>query len=262
MMSAKILLSLPAVLLAAFAATSSAQPPLPGQPSPAPRAAAPNDLTGYWVSIVTEDWRWRMLTPPPGDYASVPLTPAGVEAADRWNRATDLAEGNACRPYGAGGIMRIPGRLRISWEDDNTLKIETDAGMQTRLLHFETSPPPPEPTWQGSSQASWEMVGGGRGREPTGGSLKVVTTGMKPGYVRWNGVPYGEDAVITEHFDRYSAFDRDWLTVTTIVEDPRYFEQPFIVSSDFVREPNGSAWNPTPCTIDPPVVAQSPQIGD
>ena len=103
---------------------------------PRARQTAPVDLTGNWVSIVTEDWQWRMRTPPKGDYASVPLTPAGRQAADTW---TDAKDGQ-CEAYGVGGLMRMPGRLRISWQDDNTLKIETDAGQQTRLLRF--APPP------------------------------------------------------------------------------------------------------------------------
>ncbi len=100
------------------------------------RQTAPVDLTGNWVSVVTEDWQWRMRTPAKGDYASVPLTPAGRQAADTWTEAKD----GQCEAYGVGGLMRIPGRLRISWQDDSTLKIESDAGQQTRLLRF--APPP------------------------------------------------------------------------------------------------------------------------
>jgi hypothetical protein len=228
---------------------------------PTPRETAPHDLTGYWVSVVTEDWRWRMVTPPPGDYASVPLNAAGREAADSWDREADVRNGNECRPYGAGGIMRVPGRIRIGWEDDDTLKVETDAGTQTRLFHFGAFQSAAEATWQGDSVASWEMVGARRGGPPTGGSLKVVTTGMKPGYVRWNGVPYSEDAVITEHYDRNEAFGDAWLTVTTIIEDPRYYNPPFITSSDFKREPNGSKWQPTPCVTDPPLRDKPAAVG-
>jgi hypothetical protein len=238
----------------AVAASGSAQAQPRAAAPPTPRAAAPNDLTGYWVSVISEDWRWRMMTPPRGDYASVPLTPAGRSVADQWDPAADRANGNECRPYGAGGIMRVPGRLHITWDDDDTLRLETDAGSQTRWFHFGAVVPSPEPTWQGHSAASWRMVGATRGRPATGGSLEVVTTGMKPGYVRWNGVPYSGNAVITEHFDRYSAFGDEWLTVTTIVDDPEYFTMPFITSSDFRKEPNGSKWNPTPCTTDPPAV--------
>ncbi|MBV9746178.1 MAG: hypothetical protein JO099_20655, partial [Acidobacteriia bacterium] len=49
----------------AFSAIAAAQPPFgpaPGLPKP-PKAAAPVDFTGYWVSVVSEDWRWRMVTP-------------------------------------------------------------------------------------------------------------------------------------------------------------------------------------------------------
>ena len=243
-----------AAVLAAAALVPTAQAQRGGATLQTPRAAAPNDLTGYWVSIVTEDWRWRMLTPAPKDYASVPLTPAARAVADAWDPAADRANGNECRPYGAGGIMRVPGRLRVTWEDDDTLRVDTDAGTQTRLFHFGDFAPATEPTWQGNAVASWEMVGATRGRPATGGSLKVVTTGMKPGYVRWNGVPYSADAVVTEHYDRYSAFGHEWLTVTTIVDDPQYFTMPFITSSDFRREPNGSKWNPTPCVTDPPAI--------
>src|SRR5262245_18524852 len=86
------------------------------------RQASPVDLTGNWVSVISEDWRFRMVTPPKGDYGAVPLNDEGRRVADTWDAAKDLAAGNACRWFGAGGIMRIPTRLRISWQDDNTLK--------------------------------------------------------------------------------------------------------------------------------------------
>jgi hypothetical protein len=250
-----------AVFCAVPAAAFAQQQRTPSPP-PTPRAAAPNDVTGWWVSIVTEDWRWRMMTPPKGDYASVPMTPAARQVADAWDREADVAGGNECRPYGAGGIMRVPTRLHITWDDDDTLRVETDAGSQTRLFHFGAFEPSAEPTWQGNSVATWEMVGATRGQPPTGGSLKVVTTGVKTAYVRWNGVPYSEDAVITEHFDRQDAFDQEWLVVTTIVEDPKYFNQPFITSAHFRREPDGSKFEPTPCVTDPPVREAPADVGD
>src|SRR2546423_2142947 len=101
-----------------------------------PRAAAAIDLTGYWVSLVTEDWRFRMVTPQKGDYASVPLNAEARKIADAWDPAKDEAAGRQCKSYGAPAIMRVPGRLHITWENDTTLKVETDAGTQTRLLHF------------------------------------------------------------------------------------------------------------------------------
>src|SRR5207342_3153906 len=153
-----------AIAVGALGVAVRAQAPAPGTA----RALSPIDLTGNWVSIVTEDWRFRMVTPPPKDYASVPLNAAARAVADKWDPAVDEAAGNACKSYGAGNIMRVPGRLHISWQDDATLKIETDAGQQTRLLHF-TGTPGGEPSWQGYSAATWELAGaagGGRGNAP------------------------------------------------------------------------------------------------
>ncbi|HVZ21836.1 MAG TPA: hypothetical protein VG871_12270, partial [Vicinamibacterales bacterium] len=152
---------------AALVVVASAQQPGRGraaigaaQTPPTAKASAPIDLTGYWVSVVTEDWRWRMLTPPKGDYASVPLTDEGRRVADTWNLAKDESSGLACKPYGVGGLMRMPGRLHISWQDDDTLKLEFDAGTQTRLLHFGGHMPTTGPlTWQGYSIAEWERAG-------------------------------------------------------------------------------------------------------
>ena len=130
-----------------------------GQPTPsAPRAAAPIDLTGYWVSIVTQDWRWRMVTPAKGDYQGIQLTPEASKIADAWDPAKDEAAGEQCRSYGAPALMSVPGRLHITWQDDNTLKIETDAGLQTRLFHFgdDQTPANAPRTWQGVSVAQWQ----------------------------------------------------------------------------------------------------------
>ncbi len=232
---------------------------------PTPRAAAPLDITGHWVSVVTEDWRWRMLVPRKGDYSSIPLNAEGRRVADAWDPSRRAGDG--CKPYGAAAIMRVPGRLRIAWEDDYTIRIDTDAGLQTRRLHFARPGSeagrggigtggrrPAARTWQGSSVAEWEQITsrGGLGvslqqAPPKPGSLKVVTTNLRPGYLRKNGVPYSEQTVVTEYFDRVSAFGDDWLTVITIVDDPKYLSQQFITSSHFKREPDGSKWMPTPC---------------
>jgi len=216
------------------------------------KAAAPIDLTGYWVSVVTEDWRFRMMTPAKGDYPSIPLNPEARKVADAWDPAKDEAAGEACKGYGAGNIMRMPGRLQITWQDDNTLKVETDTGKQTRLFHFGRPPAPTgAPDWQGFSVAQWELAGGGRGRggPAQGGDLKVVTTHVRPGYLQKNGVPYSGDAVITEHFDVLGkeANGDQWMIVTTLVDDPQYLNQPFQRSTHFKRQADASGWDPTPC---------------
>jgi hypothetical protein len=231
------------------------QPPAPVSP----RAMSPFDLTGYWVSIVTEDWRWRMITPARGDYSSVPLNAAGERAADAWDPQKDEAAGQQCRAYGAPAIMRVPGRLHIVWEDEATLRVDTEAGTQTRLFRFgvadsKAARTGPEPTWQGQSAAQWETAGRGRGMSGGGGpvratSLKVVTTGMRPGYLRRNGVPYSASASVTEYYNVLPKEDNGdvWLLVTTIVQDPQYLTGRFFTSTHFRKLPDGSAWHPTPC---------------
>ncbi len=226
-------------------------------PPPTPKAIAPVDLTGYWVSLITSDWRHRMLPPLKGDYESIPLTAEGRKVADTWNLAADKASGNQCKAYGAAALMRIPGRLHITWQDDNTLRIDTDAGTQTRLLHFGVSAPPnAERQLQGFSIARWEAptISAGIGPRPNlrklSGSLEVNTTNMLPGYLRRNGVPYSDRAALTEYFTETKEPDGStMLFIETIVVDPIYLDQPFITSTIFKKEPDAARWNPSPCEL-------------
>ncbi len=242
-----------ALLMLVLGAPATPQARQSPPPPKTPKEAAPIDLTGTWVSVVTEDWRWRMLIPKKGDYTSVPLSAEGRKVADTWDPSQLASDG--CKAYGAAAIMRVPGRLQISWENDTILRIDTDAGQQTRRLFFEKSQKPqPERTWQGNSAAEWDRITqpGGLGvslQQGPGkpGALKVVTTNLRAGYLRKNGVPYSEDTMMTEYFDRLSAYGNDWLTVFTIVEDPHYLNQPFITSTHFKRERDRSKWMPTPC---------------
>jgi hypothetical protein len=275
-------------LLAALLAAGGAQIALAqrsGTPAPTPRSAAPVDLTGYWVAVVTEDWRHRMATARKGDYESVPLNAEGRRVADAWDLQVDNAAGLQCKAFGVGGLMRQPGRLHITWADDDTLRVEFDAGTQTRLLEFGAAAAASgERTWQGFSRAEWLRPpggntapvraqlgnsagpvapgGGGRGQRggpppsgalTEGGSVKVVTTNFREGYLRKNGVPYSESATITEYIHRLpDTGSGDWLHVLTIVEDPRYLNDAFYTSTHFKREANGSKWNPTECRTAPP----------
>lgn len=230
------------------------------QPPRTAKESAPVDLTGYWVSVITEDWRWRMVTPIKGDFASIPLNPEGVRVGNAWDPAKDEAEGNQCKAYGAPAVMRIPGRVHIMWADDNTLEIDTDAGTQKRLLHFSGKAPDSlQPSWQGYSAANWErpprgsgapQVGLGATREGTEGrSLEVVTTHLRPGYLRKNGPPYSANAVLREYYDLSHERNGDtWFAVTTILQDPQYLSEPFVTSTNFKKDPDGSKFSPTLCT--------------
>ena len=242
------------LLLVLFGAALSAAPPARAQnrgggPPATAKASAPIDFTGYWVSIVNEDWRYRMVTPAKGDYKGVPITLEALKIVNAWDPKADDAAGNQCKSYGAGAVMRVPGRIHVTWQDDNTLRVDTDAGMQTRLFQFATAAAAAgAPTWQGQSAARWERPGRGN-PAVRAGSLNVVTTNMRAGYLRKNGVPYSENAKVTEYFDVSPApTNVQLLVVTTVVDDPRYLLQPFIVSSHFKKEADGSRWDPTPCS--------------
>jgi hypothetical protein len=236
-----------AALIAAILVSESAAlaQQMPRQSSPmTAQQAAPIDLTGYWVSVVTEDWRWRMLTPPKGDYASVPLNPAGRKLADMFDPSRYAPGEVDCRAYGAAGLMRMPTRVHITWADENTLKIQSDWGEQTRLLHFlpgqprgvnmmgdDANMPEPRdaaqlstadaPSPQGTSVALWQVpyqnnansgirgpqvlpFGGGTQRPLPGGDLRVVTTHLTPGWLRRNGVPYGARTRMIEYYQTFT----------------------------------------------------------
>jgi hypothetical protein len=199
------------------------------------------------VSYVTENWRYRMVTPAKGEYRRIPASPAALPIINAWDPIADQKAGNQCRSYGAAAIMSVPGRLHITWQDADTLRIDTDAGTQTRLLRFSdrASSSRPRPTWQGESSARWERVAA----PDRGGTLRVVTTNMRAGYLRKNGVPYSERATVTEHFDVAPLFDGGrLLLITSIVEDPVYLNAPYVVSPHFKKESDGSKWDPTPCS--------------
>ena len=222
------------------------------------KASAPIDLTGNWVSIVTEDYRWRMVTPLKGDSASVPLNAEGRKVVNAWDPAKDEAAGLQCKAYGAPALLRVPGRLRISWADDNTLKIDAAAGTQTRLLHFSAQAPANAAvSWQGYSSAKWEaapgrLKGGGLGMSVEATetkSLEVVTTQLRAGYLRKNGVPYSDKVALTEYYDLFKEPNgEEWFTVTTIVTDPTYLSVPFITTTDFKKEADGAKFSPSSCS--------------
>jgi hypothetical protein len=244
--------------------TARAQPP-PGPPDVrTPRERAAIDMTGQWVAVVTEDWRWRMVTPPIGDTASLPLNERGRSAAAAWDLARDKTEDALCKAFAGPGLMRQPTRIRIDWEDGDTLKLEFDAGRQVRRFEF-TPQPPAERSLQGYSEAQWfrqtQSRGVFGGRTPSeGGSLVVRTTQLTGGYLRPNGVPFSERATVKEFFNTFTLPGEagTWLVVTTVVNDPEYLAAELLMSSQFKKEASRSSWNPRACDITPPLRGPAP----
>lgn len=248
-----------AVALSGDLALGQFGPPPPPDPNEAPRERAPVDLTGTWVAPVMEDWRWRMVTPLKGDASNIPFRASLRDEIASWDPARDEAEGLECKGYGAANIMRLPGRIKVSWEDDTTLLIEKDYGMQTRRLQFNPSAAG-APSRQGHSVAHWErgvapppgginFLGTGSRLGSLSKTLVVETSNLLPGYLRKNGIPHTAQMTMTEYYDTFTSIDgAEWFTVTTIIEDPANLAIEFVLSTDYRREPDDSGWNPEPCS--------------
>lgn len=245
---------------AAAALTCCVAAAQPAGPTMSAREMAPIDITGHWVSLITDDWVYRMLTPARGDYSYVPLNEAGRREADRWDPDGDAAAGEHCKAYGAPAIMRLPSRVQISWEDDDTLRLDIDTGMQTRLFHFSDASAAGPRSLQGFSRAQWEFSGdigrqlvfGGAAtsldRVGVSGSLKVDTSNLLPGYLRRNGVPYSRDAFMTEYFNLIAEDDgNEYLVIQTFVDDPTYLREHFVRTMQFRRERNAARRAPLDC---------------
>jgi len=224
-------------------------------------AGAPIDITGNWVSLITDDWVYRMITPAKGDYSYVPLNAEGRRVADTWDPERDKAAGEECKGYAAPAIMRLPSRVQISWQDDNTLKLDIDNGMQTRLFHFGQKEPQGARSWQGWSFARWELSGSTErqmvfgdtktslGEVKRQGSLHVDTSNLRAGYLRKNGVPFSEGAFMTEYYNLVVEEDgNQYLVIQTYVADPRYLNAHFVRTLQFKREPDASKRAPVPCS--------------
>src|SRR5688572_18258025 len=259
--------ALAALIAAASVAANAAavaQPP-PGAPDTrSPRERASIDITGQWVAVVNEDWRWRMITPPVGDTASLPVNARARAAAAAWDLERDRAEGALCRAFAGPGLMRQPTRIRIDWEDDDTLRLEFDAGRQERRFEF-VPQSTAERSLQGYSEAQWFRQTQSRGvfgaRTPAeGGSLVVSTTQLTGGYLRPNGVPFSERATMKEFFNTFTLPGEagSWLVVTTVVADPEYLTTELVMSSQFKKEASRGAWNPRSCDIVAPLRGPAP----
>jgi hypothetical protein len=214
------------------------------------RQTLPIDITGYWVSLITDEWVLRMVTPSTGDYRYLPLNDAGRAQADSWNPADVEAAGDACKGYAAPAIMRLPSRLHITWEDSTTLRVDIDTGSQTRLFYFVPETTPSARSWQGHSVAHWNVSDyAGSTADAESGVLQVDTTNLRSGYLQKNGVPFSEDTFMTEFYNLIVADDgTEYLAVQIFIDDPTYLTDHWVRTVQFRREPNGERWMPTPCS--------------
>jgi hypothetical protein len=213
------------------------------------------------VSLVTLDWRFRMLVPGKGEYLGIPLNLKAKQFADAWQPGPDEAAGKQCEAYGGPNVLLVPERLNIGWQDDNTLQVQTDAGMQNVLLHFA---PPADmndmaPSLQGYAAASWDVPAPPAGnpfggpaapQKPHFGSINVHVSHLLPGLIRKNGVPYGSGAEVTEYWEQHQGpTGAQYLIVSQILRDPEYLVDPYFTNATFEKEASGSQWSPTPCSL-------------
>lgn len=209
-------------------------------------AFAQIDLVGEWAPQFHEDQPERVGGPPVGDYAGLPINDAARFMADAWEASILSVPEHQCKPHPADYSPRGPANLRISKEVDTasqeTIAYHTHISWQApeRTIWMDGRPHPDElapHTWQGFSTGEW--IGG-----PNSQVLKVVTTHLKKGWIRRNGVPRSDQAELTEYFYRHGNF----LTWTSIVNDPLYLTEPMIRTSDFMVNP-GQQIAPYPCLI-------------
>jgi len=205
-----------------------------------------------------------MVVPGRGEYAGIPINGTGKAFANRWARSADQSAGKQCEAYGAGVVMAVPERLHIAWTDAQTLQVQTDAGMQTRLFHFVEQPPAAlPPSWQGYSTARWlfapteapaeaqPFAVTTAGPSTNKGQLQVDTTHLLPGLLRKNGVPYSAQAAVVEYWELHSDTESRMqvAAITVQVTDPEYLAEPYVYTALFQKQADGSGWDPQPCSL-------------
>ena len=205
-------------------------------------AYAQIDLSGEYAPQFHEDNPERLGGPEIGDYAGLPINDAARAMADAWDADILSVPEHQCKPHPADYSPRGPANLRI-WKDvdrptQQIIAWHTHISWQApeRTIYMDGRPHPDEfapHTWQGFSTGTWE-----------GPVLKVVTTHLKKGWIRRNGVPRSDLAEMTEYFLRHG----DYLTWTVIINDPLYLEEPMIRTSEFAVAPN-QVIGPYPCLI-------------
>ncbi len=188
------------------------------------------DLAGEWAPRFHEDQHERIPGPDIGDYLGLPINDAARLRGDSWDASLLTLPEHQCKPHPADYGPRGPAQLRFWKEvDRDTQRViawHTHISWQApeRTIWMDGRPHPPAyaaHTWQGFSTGKWE-----------GGILTVTTDHLKIGWIRRNGIPRSDRAVLTEHWIRHG----DYLTLVSIVNDPVYLTEPFIRTTDWVLD--------------------------
>ncbi|HKF66397.1 MAG TPA: hypothetical protein VKB36_07710, partial [Vicinamibacterales bacterium] len=175
-----------------------------------------------------------------GDYLGLPINAAARQHADAWDASILTLPEHQCKPHPADYSPRGPANLRIWREIDHDTQqlvaVHTHISWQQpeRTIWMDGRPHPPEyaaHTWQGFSTGKWD-----------GDMLTVTTTHLKMGWIRRNGVPRSDKAVLTEHFVRHG----DYLTLISVINDPVYLTEPFVRTTNWALDPHQQI-APYPC---------------
>jgi hypothetical protein len=195
-------------------------------------ALAQVDFSGSWAPLFHEDQPERLPGPELGDYSGIPVNDAARLRADSYDadRISVVTE-YQCRPHGGDYSMRGLANMRVDQVLDpltqRLIAIELRMNFQEmeRTIWLDGREHPPAlaaHTFAGFSTGTWQ-----------GNMLDVVTTHLKPNYLRRNGLPRSDQATFTEHWVRHS----EYLTVTTLIRDPAFLTEPLVRSQTWLLAP-------------------------
>ena len=212
-----------------------------GPPTSAQAIAAQGlDLSGEWAPRFHEDQPERIPGPEIGDYLGLPINEAARLHGDSWDASLLTLPEHQCKPHPSDYSPRGPANLRI-WKEVDTPTQQVKAWhthiswqAPERTIWMDGRPHPPDygaHTWQGFSTGKWD-----------GDMLTVTTTHLKLGWIRRNGIPRSDRAVVTEHFVRHG----DVLTLISVINDPIYLVEPFIRTTNWALDPH-QVIAPYPC---------------
>ena len=185
------------------------------------------DISGEWAGLFQEEQPERVAGPELGDYTGLPINDAARLHADTWSASRLTLPEEQCMPHPATYALRGPMNIRIWKEVDpitqDVIAIRTHGSWMApeRTWYLDNRPHPPAyaaHTWQGFTTARYEF-----------GGITTLTTHLKEGWVRRNGVHHSDEATMVEHWFRHG----EYLTVMTIVTDPVYLTEPMVKSTNF-----------------------------